>query len=45
MAKKTKKVEAETAEVVADAPVFTPCRQCGNPGDCARAAKCVRGFK
>jgi hypothetical protein len=28
-----------------EAPVFTPCNQCGNPGDCARAAKCLKGFK
>lgn len=43
MAKKTKKIEAEIVEVVA--PKFTPCRQCGNTGDCERAARCVRGFK
>lgn len=55
MAKKpTKKADAETvavqgiaAQVSAPtpAPLFTPCRQCGNPGDCARAAKCSKGFK
>lgn len=45
MAKKpTKKVEDE-AVVEAAAPEFTPCRQCGNPGDCARASKCRKGFK
>ena len=26
-------------------PKFTPCRQCGNPGGCARANRCVKGFK
>ncbi len=46
MAKKaTKKVEAETVEVVAVPPKFTPCRQCGYPADCERRAKCRKGFK
>lgn len=48
MARKVKKADAEPAEVVAptvEAPKFTPCRQCGNPGDCERAAKCRKGFK
>lgn len=51
MAKKpAKKDNAETVAVVGvvaatQAPVFAPCRQCGNPGDCARAAKCSKGFK
>ena len=31
--------------VVAEAPKFTPCRQCGNPGGCVRANRCVKGFK
>jgi len=26
-------------------PKFTPCRQCGNPGGCVRANRCVKGFK
>lgn len=30
---------------VAEAPKFTPCRQCGNPGGCTRANRCVKGFK
>jgi hypothetical protein len=29
----------------AEAPVFTPCAQCSYPADCARAAKCRKGFK
>lgn len=53
MAKKTTKAADTTAEIVAvqgiaaetATPVFTPCNQCGNPGDCARAAKCRKGFK
>lgn len=52
MSRKPKKSDAETvavqgisAQAAAPAPVFTPCRQCGNPGDCARAAKCSKGFK
>lgn len=36
----TKIVIAETAP-----PKFVPCRQCGNPGGCARANRCVKGFK
>jgi len=49
MAKKaTPKVVMEEA-APAPAPVlsakFVPCRQCGNPGDCTRAAKCRKGFK
>ena len=48
--KPTKKDTAETvvvAGVVAatQAPVFTPCVQCSYPADCARAAKCSKGFK
>jgi hypothetical protein len=35
-----KRVIAETAP-----PKFTPCRQCGNPGGCTRANRCVKGFK
>lgn len=42
--KPTKKDVVEAVEAV-EAPVFTPCRQCGNPGDCMRAAKCQKGFK
>lgn len=53
MAKKpAKQVDAEIVAVVGAAaaastetPKFTPCNQCGNPGDCARAAKCSKGFK
>ena len=47
MAKKTTpKVEAQVdTTAVEQAAEFTPCNQCGNPGDCARAAKCIRGFK
>ena len=51
MAKKlAKQVDAETVAAVGvaaatEAPKFTPCRQCSNPGDCARAAKCRSGFK
>jgi hypothetical protein len=40
---KVVKVEAQAAST--EAPKFTPCRQCGNPGDCARQAKCAKGFK
>jgi hypothetical protein len=39
------KVVESVAEQAAEAPVFTPCRQCGNPGGCARANRCVKGFK
>ena len=47
MAKKTTpKVEAQVSTVaVEQAAEFSPCNQCGNPGDCARAAKCRKGFK
>lgn len=47
MAKKpaTPKAATPVAPVVAEPPKFTPCRQCGNPGDCERAAKCAKGFK
>jgi hypothetical protein len=52
MAKKpTLKEEMPVAApvVVAPAPApvlkFTTCRQCSNPGDCARRAKCAKGFK
>jgi hypothetical protein len=47
MAKKTTpKVEAQVGIVaVEQAPVFTPCAQCSYPADCARAAKCLKGFK
>jgi len=31
--------------VIADLFTFTPCRQCGNPGGCTRANRCVKGFK
>ena len=34
-----------TKLVIADLSTFTPCRQCGNPGDCTRANRCVKGFK
>lgn len=49
MAKKTTpKAESQVGTVVVaveQAAEFTPCNQCGNPGDCSRAAKCMRGFK
>lgn len=47
MAKKTApKVDARVDTTAVEQAVgFTPCRQCGNPGDCARAVKCVKGFK
>lgn len=47
MAKKTTpKVEAQVSAVAVEVSAeFSPCLQCGNPGDCARASKCVRGFK
>ena len=47
MAKKTtpKVVMEEVAPAPKQAPKFVPCRQCSNPGDCARAAKCRKGFK
>lgn len=47
MAKKATPKVAKVEEPVspAEAPVFTPCRQCGNPGDCERRAKCAKGFK
>jgi hypothetical protein len=37
------KVEEQSSP--AEAPKFSPCPQCGNPGDCARRAKCSKGFK
>ena len=48
MAKKTTKASPEAA--VDTSPVeasaeFSPCGQCGYPADCARAAKCSKGFK
>lgn len=47
MAKKAvmKEVKAEEKVSSAEAPKFTPCRQCGNPGDCERNSKCQKGFK
>jgi hypothetical protein len=47
MAKKTTpKVEAQVnTAAVEQAPEFTPCNQCSYPADCARAAKCSKGFK
>lgn len=51
MAKKTAKseaaasVESVSVSITAPAAAFIPCHQCGNPGDCARAAKCTKGFK
>jgi hypothetical protein len=47
MAKKTTpKVEAQINGVAVElAAEFLPCAQCGYPSDCARAAKCIRGFK
>jgi hypothetical protein len=46
MAKKTARVEAPSkAETQGEASVHTPCSQCSYPADCARAIKCVKGFK
>lgn len=47
MAKKPKKDEETSVVVAVTAPAaaFVPCHQCGNPGDCARAEKCRKGFK
>lgn len=49
MAKKPTTPKAETVEAAAvaeiAAPKFAPCRQCGNPADCERANRCVKGFK
>jgi hypothetical protein len=47
MAKKATPKVAKVEEPVSsvEAPKFTPCRQCGNPGDCERATKCRKGFK
>ena len=51
MAKKTTPKAEAPVETPAETPVveqaaeFSPCNQCGNPGDCARAAKCRKGFK
>lgn len=47
MAKKTTpKAETQVNTVAVEQAVeFSPCNQCGNPGDCARAAKCRKGFK
>jgi hypothetical protein len=47
MAKKIAPKAAKVEEPVSspEAPKFTPCRQCGNPGDCERATKCRKGFK
>jgi hypothetical protein len=47
MAKKTTpKVEAQVdASAVEASAEFTPCVQCSYPSDCARAAKCSKGFK
>lgn len=44
-AAKATKAEAALVETVAEAPKFTVCAQCPNPGDCTRAAKCVKKFK
>lgn len=43
-APKAAKTEVDTSSVE-QAAEFSPCAQCGNPGDCARAKKCVKGFK
>ena len=44
-APKAAKAEVASVEIVAEAPKFTACARCPNPGDCARAAKCVKKFK
>lgn len=41
----TPKVEAVVEPAAEEAPKFTPCSQCSYPADCARAAKCSKGFK
>lgn len=41
-AKTTAKMDVTPVEEAAE---FSPCNQCGNPGDCARASKCRKGFK
>ena len=38
-------VKPIVASVAVAPPKFTPCRQCGNPGGCVRANRCVKGFK
>ncbi len=43
MARKTKVKEEDVIDTVPQE--FTPCSQCGHTGDCARAGKCVKGFK
>ena len=43
--KLTKPKALTVKPVIAEVPKFTPCRQCGNPGDCVRANRCVKGFK
>lgn len=47
MAKKAtpKVAKVEEPAPSAEAPKFSTCPQCGNPGDCARRAKCLKGFK
>ncbi len=47
MAKKTAKESTVSVDTTAveTAAEFTPCAQCGYPADCARAAKCSKGFK
>lgn len=44
-APKAVKAEVASVEIVAEAPKFAVCAQCPNPGDCTRAAKCVKKFK
>ena len=38
-------VISATKPVIAEAPKFTPCSQCGHPGGCIRADRCQKGFK
>ena len=47
MAKKTTpKAEAQINGVAVEVTAeFSPCAQCSYPSDCARAAKCSKGFK
>jgi len=47
MAKKpTPKAETQINGVAVEiAAEFSPCAQCSYPADCARAAKCSKGFK
>lgn len=41
----TKRNNAAEVTPTAAPTEFTPCRQCGNTGDCTRAGACRKGFK